>query len=91
VTQGTQGTDRAGLQCLLWIRSNPRTHKVEFFQKDLAAQLGVNKFTMSRIITKMVEEGRLVKLSGHPGRGISEYVVIDPAGGLELERGATGQ
>lgn len=62
----------------LWERAN-RRGLVRLDQKVLAAELGVNKFTMSRKIKALVESGRISKVS-NKGNGNARglFKVADP-------------
>lgn len=54
-----------------------RLGRVKVVQQELANEIGVTKFTMSRTITKMVEDKRLRRVSrNRNNRGV--FVVEDP-------------
>lgn len=46
-------------------------------QAKLAAELGVTKFTMSRIVHELLDTGRIRKLGSAKGN-ITTYIVADP-------------
>lgn len=54
--------DRDGLHVLLWMRAHKARHTVRVNQSELARELQTSRFTMSRVMSSMVEEGRLVPL-----------------------------
>ena len=68
--------DRDRLHALLFRRTN-RFGKVKLIQKELAEEIGVNKFTMSRIMKEFLEDGRAKLLSRGKHDGNS-YVIVDP-------------
>lgn len=54
--------DRDGLHLLLWMRSHAVRHTVRINQSELGRELQASRFTMSKVMSAMVEEGRLVPL-----------------------------
>jgi DNA-binding MarR family transcriptional regulator len=54
--------DHSAVHRSLFLRAD-RRDRVLINQTDLAHELGVNKFTMSRIITQMVEAGRMHQIT----------------------------
>lgn len=70
--------DRHALHCTLFARASSR-HVLRIHQQHLADELGVTKFTMSRLIRELVEAGRIRKL-GAGAKNVSTYVIADPAG-----------
>lgn len=71
------GVHRGGLHVLLWQRRTA-SGGLRVVQKQLAGELGVSKWSMSRILARMAEEGRLVPLPGS-GNSSTTYDVVDPA------------
>lgn len=61
---------------LLWARAD-RLGRLKVMQKDLAEEIGITKFTMSRVFSRMEEDGRLRKLQGHKGNTWT-YAIKDP-------------
>jgi predicted transcriptional regulator of viral defense system len=60
----------------LWQRSD-RRNAVSVSQGDLATEFGVNKFTMSRKVKALVDEGRIRRISN--GRYLTgKFIVEDP-------------
>lgn len=53
------------------------TGRLKIHQAELAKELGVTKFTMSRIIHEFLESGRLRKLGSAKGN-IATYIIADP-------------
>lgn len=72
------GVDRHGLHKLLWTRRS-RRDTVRVIQKDLAAEIGVNKWTMSRIMHELQNDGR-IKVIGVEKDTIRTFVIRDPKG-----------
>lgn len=62
----------------IWKKAN-RLGKVTFLRTDLADELALSKFTISRIMAKMMAEQRAFKI-GHRGRGRNgdTYQIVDP-------------
>lgn len=70
------GVDRPLLHRYLWSKSD-RMNRLQLNQQALAAELGVNQYTVSRIMREFLESGRVRRLA--IGRGNSRtYVVMDP-------------
>ncbi len=72
----TTEIDRDALHRLLWNRSNSRgriTFRVDQFSEDL----GISKYTLSRIMVQFVREGRATKLTGLSSKGTT-YRMADP-------------
>lgn len=69
------GVHHGGLHVLLWQRRDA-AGGVRVVQKQLAAELGVSKFSMSRILKRMADDGRLIPLVGSGGS--ATYEVVDP-------------
>lgn len=72
----SKGIDREALHRYIWDHAN-RAGQIRMNQTALAAQLGVNKFTMSRIVGELTAAGRLKKLTIHHGN-FRTYAVADP-------------
>lgn len=70
--------DRQGLHELLWLDAHFKRHTVQIGQAQLAEELRVGQPTLSRTLTAMLAEGRLVRLS--QGVRNASYRVTDPAG-----------
>jgi hypothetical protein len=70
------GLDRDGFHELLWQRRAPNG-SLRITQTRLAREFHVNKFTMSRILKSMSEEGRLRPISTGGGSP-NTYEVVDP-------------
>lgn len=70
-----RGVHRGGLHVLLWQRRES-SGAVRVVQKQLAAEFVVSKYSMSRILKTMADEGRLIPLTGSVG---TDYEVVDPA------------
>lgn len=68
------GVHRGGLHVLLWQRRET-TGVVRVVQKKLAEEFVVSKYSMSRILKTMADEGRLIPLTGSAG---TTYEVVDP-------------
>lgn len=66
-------------------RRADRKGRLRMDQKVLAAEFGLTKFTLSRTITKMIEDKRLRKIS-RKGNNRGYFVVEDP----ELWKAAYG-
>lgn len=60
----------------LWTRSD-RMGRVKLVQKEWAETLGITKFTMSRVMTRMVDDGRIRKVSKKKYLD-GMFVVTDP-------------
>lgn len=71
------GVHRGGLHVLLWQR-RINSGGVRIVQHRLADELGVSKWSMSRILKRMADEGRLIPLPGS-GNSSATYEVVDPA------------
>jgi hypothetical protein len=69
--------DIDGLHRLLWRRSD-RRNVVRVHQGDLAAEILVSKYTMSRLFRRLQDEGRIRKHSTAK-LNIASYEVVDPA------------
>lgn len=61
---------------LLWERSD-RLGRLKLIQKELAKELGVTHFAITRLFKRMEEEGRMKKLTGHQGNTWT-YTIRDP-------------
>lgn len=72
-----QGVDRHALHRFLWERRS-RRGSIRVVQKDLAEQIGVNKWTMSRIMHELADEGRIRQVAIEKDT-IRTFVVRDPA------------
>lgn len=70
------GVDRALLHGYLWSKTD-RMNRIRLDQKALAAQLGVNHYTMSRIVHELLDAGRIRRLSIGHGNART-YIVADP-------------
>lgn len=66
--------DRHALHEFLW-RKADRRHVVRFEQAVLAEQIGVNKWTMNRIVNELIKAKRMKKVADTVGA----YIVRDPA------------
>lgn len=73
----TAAVHREGLHWLLWDRQGD-ADRLRIDQRGLADELGVNRFTVNRVLARMEQEGRLRKI---PGAGASSrlFVILDPA------------
>lgn len=69
--------DIDGLHRLLWRRSN-RRNVVKVHQGELAEQLMLSKFAMSRLFRRLQDEGRIRKHSTAK-LNIASYEIVDPA------------
>jgi DNA-binding MarR family transcriptional regulator len=58
-------------------KQSDRLGRLKIIQKDLAAELGITIFAMSRVIKRMEEAGRIKRLTSHQGT-IWTYVIRDP-------------
>lgn len=68
--------DDESLHAFLWEKAD-RLGRVRLSQTDLAAELGITKWTMSRIITRLVEARRMKRRSNNlNNRGL--FMVEDP-------------
>ncbi len=68
--------DHDAFHAFLYNRAG-RRGRIELQQTQLAAEIGVTKYTMSRIIAQMLEDGRLHQISKkRNNRGY--FVVEDP-------------
>lgn len=65
------------LQARLWERTD-RLGRIKLTQSDLAAELGITKYTMSRVITKMIDDGRIRQISNR-GNNAGRFIVTDPS------------
>jgi len=72
----TMSLDRDGLHRMLWRRGN-RNGKITFRLEELADELGVSRFTISRVMAEFMAENRVFKLSA-PRRAGCTYRVADP-------------
>lgn len=70
MAQGVK-TDRNLLHEYLW-EVKDRNGVVKINQQELAPELGISNFTLSHLLIRMVEEGRLER------RGNSKFLVNDP-------------
>lgn len=70
------GVDRPLLHQYLWSKSD-RMNRIRLDQKCLASELGVNHYTMSRIVHELIEMGRIRRLAIGQGNART-YVVADP-------------
>lgn len=70
------GLDRDALHSFLWDRTDSKD-VIRIVQRELAEQLGVTIYTMSRVVKEFCQEGRLKKVqtSNH---NIQSYVVCEP-------------
>lgn len=68
--------DVAAVHALLWYRAVDGMIRV--VQLDLAAELGVSKYALNRTLAKMVEQGRLERLTPRGGSASVSYDVVDP-------------
>lgn len=69
----------------LWEQCD-RLGRIKLNQKDLAAHYGVNKFTASRVISRMLDAGRMRKIANDKrNRGV--FVVQEPAVWKALQEG----
>lgn len=64
------------LHAALW-QLRDRHDAVRIHQAELAAEFGVNKYTMSRKIRALVEEGRIRHIS-HQRKLAGRFIVEDP-------------
>jgi membrane-bound inhibitor of C-type lysozyme len=69
--------DRDGLHRLLWNRSG-RLQKVTLRYADLADQLGLNYYTVAKVMASFVAEGRLFVISKPKSKSGTVYRVVDP-------------
>lgn len=69
--------DVDAVHALLYWRSANGVLRVK--QTDLAADLGVTRFTVNRLLRRMVDERRLTPLDGRAGSASPVYEVTDPA------------
>ena len=67
------------LHYYLWIRREPRLNTIRIHTGRLAKQIGVNPQTMSRKISTMVDEGRLLMTGQQLPANQRGYTVVDPA------------
>lgn len=65
------------VHALLWDRSD-RLGRLKVIQKDFAVELGVTHFAVSRLFSRMEEQGRMRKLAGHHGNTWT-YLIRDPS------------
>lgn len=68
--------DRDGLHILLWMRAHAVRRTVRINQSELARELQVSRYTMSKVMGVMVDEGRLVPLGNTYHNTM--YRVADP-------------
>ncbi len=68
--------DREGLHRYLWDHTN-RAGQIRLNQIALSEQLGISKFTMSRIMAEFLKDGWVRKLATHHGN-FRTYAVVDP-------------
>lgn len=61
----------------MWADTDVRG-KVVLVQKDLAAELGLSKFVMCRIIGSLEDDGRIKKIASRY-KNVGVYTVRDPA------------
>lgn len=69
----------------LWARAD-RRGGLHLNQKDVAAELGVNKFTLSRKTQQLIDEGRIRRVGTNAkknARGV--FMVVDPDEYVPLE------
>lgn len=69
--------DLLALHELLWARRD-RLGRLKLLQTDLAKEIGVTKFTMSRLVAKFITQQRIRQISNR-GQNIGLFVVTDPA------------
>lgn len=69
--------ERDGLHRMLWNRSN-RMAKVTIRYADLAEQLGLNYFTVAKVMAAFVKEGRLFVISKPKSKSGTVFRVVDP-------------
>lgn len=72
-----QPVDRHALHRFLWERRS-RRDTIRVVQQELADGLGVNKWTMSRIMHELQDDGRIKPVGIEKGT-IRTFVVRDPA------------
>lgn len=80
----TVGINRDGLHVLLWHRAKGGTITVN--QQALAKELYASKFSISRVLKTMVDEGRLERVEGARGCQPRTYKVIDPSAWRQSDR-----
>lgn len=68
--------DLDALQLELWKRTD-RRGLIKLVQGDLAAELGITKFTMSRVINRMIDEQRIRQISNR-GNNAGRFQVSEP-------------
>lgn len=77
-----QDLDHLAIHRALWKRAD-RLGRVRLNQTELARELGITKFTMSRLITTFIEDERLALLTRNKNhRG--QFKVMDPDHWLAL-------
>lgn len=64
------------LHSYLWDIKN-RVNTVKIHQGELGKEIGVDRFHLSRLITKMVEQGRMKQVASSQGN-IKTYLIYDP-------------
>lgn len=69
--------DVNAFHAILW-EEKDRLGRVKLVQSERAVALGVTKFTMSRIVAKMVQDGRIRQIS-RKKHLMGHFVVMDPA------------
>lgn len=71
-----QAIDMSAVHHLLWDRSD-RLGRLRLTQKELATELGVTHFAVSRLFKRMEQDGRMKKLTGHQGNTWT-YTIRNP-------------
>lgn len=68
--------DLDALHLELWKRTD-RRGLIKLVQADLAVELGITKFTMSRVINRMIDEHRIRQISNRGNHG-GRFQVTEP-------------
>ena len=76
------------LHRILWRRAD-RRGRLRVLAMDLADELGITRFTLSRIMNQMAQEGRLRDL-GRDGSNQKLWTVVDPEQWAETNGGPPG-
>lgn len=82
--------DRDGLHRMLWTRSG-RLRKVTIRYAELADQLGLNYFTVAKVMASFVAEGRLFVISKPKSKSGTVYTVVDPEEWAAKRAGGPGR
>lgn len=65
------------LHARLWERTD-RLGRIKLTQSKLAAELGITKYTMSRVVAKLIEDGCIRQISSR-GNNAGRFIVTDPS------------